>query len=203
MARISIQEEDWANAVGYAEKARILVKELEAERGISLPQCVTIEHASTSAEIPRTRLSLDTSLGVALVPYFPPKHHARATRLLNGVLNTDSSNTEARFARGQICETALKWSQAREHFQMIVDSAPEDQTQLVSAKEEVAWCLVNEGKLEDGRQILEEIVELRDARWEETKKDDKAFPRARAWWRLGRTEWLIGGGPPVGIQFFR
>lgn len=37
MARISIQEEDWANAVAYAEKGRALLKELEADRGSSMP----------------------------------------------------------------------------------------------------------------------------------------------------------------------
>jgi superkiller protein 3 len=40
MARISIQEEDWANAVSFAEKGRVLLKELETERGISLARCV-------------------------------------------------------------------------------------------------------------------------------------------------------------------
>lgn len=38
MARISIQEEDWANAIAYAEKGRALLKELENERGTTLPQ---------------------------------------------------------------------------------------------------------------------------------------------------------------------
>lgn len=37
MARISIQEEDWANAVAYAEKGRALLKELETDRGSSMP----------------------------------------------------------------------------------------------------------------------------------------------------------------------
>jgi superkiller protein 3 len=38
MARISIQEEDWANAVAFAEKGRTLVKDVEAQRGTSLPR---------------------------------------------------------------------------------------------------------------------------------------------------------------------
>ena len=36
MARVSIQEEDWANAIAYAEKGRALLKELEGERGTTL-----------------------------------------------------------------------------------------------------------------------------------------------------------------------
>ncbi len=42
MARIAMQEEDWANAIAFAEKGRNLLKELEAERGLSLPKSVTL-----------------------------------------------------------------------------------------------------------------------------------------------------------------
>jgi superkiller protein 3 len=126
------------------------------------------------------------------VPYFSPKHHPRATRLLNGVLGADPTNSEARFARAQIFQTAGNWSEARKHFQQILDQGGEEKD-VVAAREEVGWCLVNEGKLEEGRDILETVVEMRDARQEKEGKDDEAFPRARAWWRLGQTEWMIGG----------
>jgi superkiller protein 3 len=36
MARIAIQEEDWANAVSFAEKGRQILKEVEKDRGIQL-----------------------------------------------------------------------------------------------------------------------------------------------------------------------
>jgi superkiller protein 3 len=36
MARISIQEEDWANAVSFAERGRTILKEVEKDRGIQL-----------------------------------------------------------------------------------------------------------------------------------------------------------------------
>ena len=137
-------------------------------------------------------MSLETALGVALVPYFPPKHHSRATRLLTGVIESEPANSEARFARAQILETAGDWSAARELFQFILDQGGEER-EMVAAREEVAWCLVNEGKLSEGRDILEEVVEMRDSRWEQSGKEDEALPRARAWWRLGKTEWMIGG----------
>lgn len=38
MARIAIQEEDWANAVSFAERARTLTKEVEKDRGIALTE---------------------------------------------------------------------------------------------------------------------------------------------------------------------
>ncbi|WWD18361.1 hypothetical protein CI109_102811 [Kwoniella shandongensis] len=176
LARISVQEEDWANAVAFAEKGRLLAKEVESERGISLPN---------------VKASLDTVLGVALVPYFAPKHHTRATRLLTGVLKEYPDNSEARFARAQIYQAAGKWSEARKLFQMLLEAGG-DEKDVVAAKEELAWCLVNEGKLEKGRDLLESVVETRDARAEQEGKDDEAYQRARAWWRLGQTEWMIG-----------
>jgi superkiller protein 3 len=136
--------------------------------------------------------SLDTSLAVALVPYFAPKHHTRATRLLSAVIKSQPDNTEASFARAQIYEYAGQWTEARKIFEQLVDAGG-DEKGLVAAKEEVGWCLVNEGKLEQGRDILEGVVETRDSRKETEGKDDEAFARARAWWRLGKTEWDIGG----------
>ena len=136
--------------------------------------------------------SLDTVLAVALVPYFSPKHHSRATRLLNAVLKSQPTNVEARFARAQIFQAADNWAEARKHFQMISDAGGDEKGTL-AAKEEVGWCWVNEDKLHKGREVLEDVVAIRDTRWEEERKDDEAMPRARAWWRLGRTEWMMGG----------
>jgi superkiller protein 3 len=131
-------------------------------------------------------------LGVALVPYYTPKHHPRALRLLNGVLTADKANTEARFARAQISEAAGEWENARKEFQYLLDAGGSEKD-MITAKEELGWCLVNEGKLEEGRDVLEGIVESRDASLEDGARDDEAFVRARAWWRLGQTEWMIGG----------
>ena len=144
------------------------------------------------------RSSLDTALGVALVPYFAPKHHPRAARLLSGVLDAEPTNSEARFARAQIHATAGEWPQARAQFQMILDQGGEER-EVVAAKEEVGWCLVNEGQLNEGRETLEEVVQLRDTKWEESGKEDEALPRARAWWKLGRVEWMIGGKSGLGV----
>ncbi|WWC70645.1 uncharacterized protein I206_104596 [Kwoniella pini CBS 10737] len=176
MARISLQDEDWPNAISFGDKGKALVKELENERGIALPS---------------VRASLDTILGLACVPYFAPKHHPRAIRLLEGVLKFEPNNKEARFARAQIHQAAGKWSHARKEFKSLIDAGG-DEKDVVAAKEELAWCLVNDGDLEKGREILEEVVEIRDARWEKDGKDDEAYSRARAWWRLGRAEWSIG-----------
>jgi superkiller protein 3 len=147
-------------------------------------------------------MSLDTALAVSLVPYFAPKHHAQATRLLKGVLDAEPTNSEARFARAQISQEAGKWPEARKGFQYILDQGG-DAKEMVAAKEELGWCFVNEGKLSEGRDILEEVVETRDAMASELpegKEDEDAFARARAWWRLGQTEWRIGGMPSSALS---
>ena len=146
------------------------------------------------------KLSLDTALAVALVPYFAPKHHTQATRLLKGVLDAEPTNSEARFARAQISQEAGKWAEARKNFQYILDQGGEEK-EMVAAKEELAWCFVNEGDLTKGRDLLEEVVEVRDRRASELdgKEDEEALARARAWWRLGQTEWRIGGMSPFYI----
>jgi superkiller protein 3 len=146
------------------------------------------------ALISSAKLSLDTALAVALVPYFAPKHHTQATRLLKTVLDAQPTNSEARFARAQISQEAGKWAEARKNFQYILDQGGEEK-EMVAAKEELAWCFVNEGDLTKGRDLLEEVVEVRDRRAGELegKEDAEAFARARAWWRLGQTEWRIGG----------
>jgi len=145
-------------------------------------------------------LSLDTALAVALVPYFAPKHHTQATRLLKTVLDAQPTNSEARFARAQISQEAGKWPEARNNFQYILDQGGEEK-EMVAAKEELAWCFVNEGDLTKGRDLLEEVVEVRDRRASELdgKEDEEALARARAWWRLGQTEWRIGGMSPFYI----
>lgn len=64
----------------------------------------------------------------------------------------------------------------------------------ISTTEEIGWCIVNEGRLEEGRNVLEEIVMRRVARWERdgSKEGEDAFGRARGWFRLGKTEWMLG-----------
>jgi superkiller protein 3 len=136
--------------------------------------------------------SLDTALGVALVPYYAPKHHARATRLLSGAITFDANNNQARFARAQIHQHAGEWAKARETFQQVLDLVPDDKLEMAST-EEIGWCLVNEDKLEEGRDVLEDVAQRRTNKWVERgeKEGDDAAGRARVWYRLGRTEWMI------------
>ncbi|KAL7425055.1 Superkiller protein 3 [Cryptotrichosporon argae] len=178
MARVYIQEEDWQNAIEYAENTRKLLTVLEAERGIALAN---------------VRCSADQALAVALVPYFAPKHHARADRLLKGVLKAQPENYEARFTRSQIFQAAGNWVEARKGFQLLVGKGTEAES--LAAQEEVAWCLDNEGKLQDARAMLLDVVKaVRDAAPEKQGEEEKQDPvGARTWWRLGQAEWKSTG----------
>lgn len=115
----------------------------------------------------------------------------RATRLLDGVLAFDPTDIPARMGRGRILQAANDWEAARTEFQSVVDIAG-DAAVGIEAKEEVGWCLVKEKKIEEGREVLETVVELRDTRAEETGGGEEK-DRARAWWRLGMAEWALGG----------
>ena len=135
----------------------------------------------------RANTALETCLGVALVHFYPPKHHLRATRLLNGVLDFDPADVAARMGRGRILQAAGDWDAARNEFQTVMDA-----TGNVEAQEEVGWCLVKDGKVEEGREVLETVVELRDTKAEENGGGEEK-DRARAWWRLGMAEWTLNG----------
>lgn len=73
-----------------------------------------------------------------------------------------------------------------------MDLQPDEKLEM-SSTEEVGWCLVNEGNLERGRDVLEEVAQRRTNAWIERgeKEGDDALGRARVWYRLGRTEWMI------------
>lgn len=74
----------------------------------------------------------------------------------------------------------------------MLDLSPGERLEL-STTEEIGWCLVNEGKLDEGRDVLEDTAMRKLAKWEErgSKEGDDAFGRARGWYRLGQTEWMI------------
>ena len=137
-----------------------------------------------------THTSLDTSLGLALVPYYSPKHHPRAARLLDSVLTSHPNNASALFARAQIHQAALEWEKARESLHKVLDmagAASASFESLTDAREEIGWCLVNEGSLEAGSQVLEETLGIRNEVGGDSEK--AILGRARTAWRLGRTQW--------------
>ncbi|KAJ9098148.1 hypothetical protein QFC21_004477 [Naganishia friedmannii] len=180
MAEAHLREVDYASAISVAEK------------GIGLARAMEME---TGKKMPCTRAALDVTLGTALVHYFAPKHHPRALQLLDGVLKQNPKATACFMGKGYIFLADDKFSDARTQFAeaLEVEQAKRKDTEEPSsgleleAKENVGWCLIKEGLLEDGKAQLMDVVEVLDA--DESRGQDAA----RVWTRIGQAEWGMGG----------
>jgi superkiller protein 3 len=120
----------------------------------------------------------------------PPKHHARASRILDEVLARDAGHVGALMARAYILQYAKDWSAAMKLFQRVMKETESDETVGwvgVRAKEEVAWCLAMDGQLEASLSELREVSSALGGA--EAPPDD----RARVEWRLGKCLWELGG----------
>ena len=115
--------------------------------------------------------------------HYPPKYHAKALRLLDSLLDNDSSQSDCLIARGYIHEQASRWAEAKQDFdgamRVLEDSSPS----WIEAAEESAWCQVQTGDKDGGKQSLESVIAVLDS------ANDNETAQARAWWRLGRTIW--------------
>lgn len=58
----------------------------------------------------------------------------------------------------------------------------------LDARHEVAWCDINLGHLENAKGELDYVIDKL-----ESKGDEAASEKAKAWWRLGRCLWVMGG----------
>lgn len=173
-----------------------------ASAGLVLARRHEVEAAT---DLSRTRQSLDGTLATALTHLHPPQHHARAQRLADGVLARSPDDIEALLAKAYIDEAAHRWEEARALFvrvqQTVTTAEPGARTDafravslshdpLREAQSEIAWCDVCMGKLEEGRQELEELIKLIDPIQNEGVSAEE---RATAWWRLGKCLWEMDG----------
>ncbi|KAF8757237.1 Tetratricopeptide repeat [Rhizoctonia solani] len=158
-----------------------------AEAGINL---VKRAENNTGKKLPLVRKAFDVILATGLVHLYPPKHHARASRILEEVLARNPGHVGALMARAYIYQYAKNWGDAVKHFQRVMKETDGDDTVGwvgVRAREEVAWCMAMDGQLETSLSELREVssaLALGDA-----PPDD----RARVEWRLGKCLWDIGG----------
>ena len=119
--------------------------------------------------------------------YFPPKHHIRALRIVDEVLAEDPKNIAALMGRGFILQYAKKWSEASAIFEKVVGLDAKGVDHGLRAKEEHAWCAAMCRETQAAVDELREVIGVLDGL--EGRDDDKA----RAWWRLGRCYWDMGG----------
>lgn len=140
------------------------------------------------------RKAFNIVLSTSLVHFYPPKHHARALRIIDEVLDLDAANAPSLMSRGYVHEYGNQWEDARDVFFKVMELiGSEDDEDSMSqdgsrAREEYAWCDVQLGQLEKGAEGLQSVIEMigDDV---EGKEEDKA----RCLWRLGKAHWEMGG----------
>ncbi|KAG9127255.1 Superkiller protein 3 [Ceratobasidium sp. 392] len=158
-----------------------------AEAGLSL---VKRAENNTGKKLPMVRKAFDVILATGLVHLHPPKHHARASRILDDVLARDPGHVNALMARAYIFQYAKDWAGAIKHFQRVLTETATDELPgwtRPRAREEVAWCSAMAGDLEGSLNELKEVSEILES------GDAPSEDRARVEWRLGKCMWELGG----------
>lgn len=137
----------------------------------------------------RVRKAFNMTLATGLVHLFPPKHHARAIRILDDVLEIEPNNASCLMGRGYVLQAARKWNEASELFLKVADQLPDDVDVGLVAKEEHAWCLVEKEvpELDIAIKELQSILDQVEA------LDGYEQRKARLWWRLGQCYWRLEG----------
>lgn len=182
-----LQELDYTSVIEVAESGLELIRRHEKDTGRKINQWVFQFPKSAFAITTsfRVRKAFNVSLAAALVHLYPPKHHARALRLLDDVLTFDANNVDALVGRGYIFQHTGKWEEARALFDKATSLLPPETLKSIRAKEESAWCL-SKIQVEQGVQALKEVLK-------ELQGDEHDMDRARCLWRIGKGCWEMGG----------
>jgi superkiller protein 3 len=104
--------------------------------------------------------------------------------------------------RGYVFAGELRWKEARIEFEKVIELEQAKNPQVeakdggmetshtafaLEALEQRGWCLIQEGDLEAGKTVLQEVAVVLDA--QPARNQDSA----RIWWRIGMAEWQLGG----------
>lgn len=147
-----------------------------------------VPRSTTCADsIASVKLAFNVLLAVALVHFYPPKHHVRARRIVDDVLREDPDNVVCLMSLGYIQVLAKKWGEATEAFSRVVQLLPEDLHLGLRAKEELAWSKAQVADPDRGAMALKEVLAVLDT------LDDRDLDQARCWWRLGQCHWAMAG----------
>lgn len=183
------REEDHENAIKIAESGLAVLRRQESDRGTKLPAYVHFSFFADPSKCHQfsVKRALNVWLGASLVHFFSPKHHVRALRIIDEVLQEDADNIQCLMSRGYIMQAASKWGEASSTFQRVVGLLPDDLYDGLRAQEEDAWCKTQADDPETGEKILQQVIKILDG--EEGRENDSA----RAWWRSGKAHWAMGG----------
>jgi superkiller protein 3 len=188
-ASLYLLDRDWLSCSDVATSGLDLAKRLEVEFAIDLQM---------------VKAGLESCLSTALTHLHPPQHHARALRLSNSVLSNEPNDIEALLCRAYIAQEAGRWAQARDYFSNVKDAqkqadAPSGRAKKLrklsisanperEARLEMAWCDVKLGRLEEGKEELQEVINDTDDSVKVNREE-----QAKVWWRLGSCLWMMGG----------
>ncbi|KAJ7594704.1 TPR-like protein [Mycena floridula] len=171
MAQVHLLEVDYSNTIIAAENGLKILAKSEAIRGRRLP---------------RVRMGFKSVMATALVHLFPPKHHARAMKIVEEVLSQLPDHVPCLMAHGYILRDAQNWAEAAEAFAKISALLPEDHEDGLRAKEEQAWCLCQGADVEGGIRQLNEVLKTLE------ELGDRDHDCSRCLWRLGKCLWDTG-----------
>ena len=184
-------EEDYENVIKAAEDGLELTRREEQNQGIKLSRQVIDDVLEAAIHANRcffsVRLAFNVQLAVSLVHFYPPKHHARARRIIDDVLHDDTDNTNCLMGLGYVLEFAKKWGDASEAFCRVVELLPNDFGLGLRAKEELAWSKSQLADPDHGVVALKEVLTTLDT------LDGRDHDQARCWWRLGQCYWAMTG----------
>lgn len=190
-ATFYLLDRDFQSATEVANSALRVVSRIENDSAVDLAD---------------SQLGISQLLLTALTHLHPPQHHARSSRLIDGVLEKDPSHIDTLLARAYIDQSASRWESARGVFEKVRSIAASLNAndyrnrieRLLSLSPdpdqeawiEMAWCDVNLGNLERAKSEMDTILERLDPI---SFQGATAELRAKLWWRLGQCLWLMDG----------
>ena len=134
-------------------------------------------------------------LGTSLVHYYPPKHHTRALRILDDVLSDDDTNVSSLMGRAYILQASGDWVVTAGLFLRVNELLPDDVDEGIRAREEHAWCMLQQGNSDVAASELKVVSEVLD------NLEGREMDQARCWWRMGKCAWQTEGLYPLSSSF--
>ena len=132
------------------------------------------------------RTLLETDLAVSLTHHDSPRHHVRALRLADTVLQRKPAELRCILSKAYNFESSERWQEAYELFQRVESEDTEPRVQF-EARREKAWCLGNvTDRAQDALDELYEVATLMDQ-----DAEIERVQKAQAWWRCGQCSWKM------------
>lgn len=174
--------------VGFHEHALLIPV---AESGLSL---ISSLEPLIGKRLHRSRRAFQIPLATSLVKWEAPKHHLRATRLVEALLEDDIAQKDAEvlMAKAALEVGKERWAEAEGWFGKALEANNIGEEQAVEARSESAWCRAMQGRYLEGAQELEGVIADLEVGEEQTERS--ATRQAKAYYRLGRCRWLAPGG---------